>query len=50
MIKVQGDHFVLMSKDGSKHLGTFTSRKAALEREKQIEYFKKKPLNDKRKD
>ena len=50
MIIQEGEKFILKSKDGTKHLGTFSSRRSAQEREKQIEYFKKKPLNDKRKD
>ena len=40
MIKKKGRNWVLMSKDGTKHLGTFSSKKAAVKREGQIEYFK----------
>jgi len=32
----------LYSKDGSKVLGTFKSRKKAVDRERQIQYFKNK--------
>jgi FMN phosphatase YigB (HAD superfamily) len=39
-IRKQGDKYVIYSKDGSKKLGTYTSRKAAQKRLGQIEYFK----------
>ena len=39
-IRKQGDKYVIYSKDGSKKLGTYTSRKAAEKRLGQIEYFK----------
>ena len=42
MIKKEGTKYILYSKDGSKKLGTFTSKKAAVERERQIQFFKKK--------
>lgn len=41
-IRKQGDNYVIYSKDGSKKLGTYTSRKAAEKRLGQIEYFKHK--------
>jgi hypothetical protein len=40
MIRKQGNQYVLMSKDGSRKLGTFPSRKKAEEREKQITRIK----------
>ena len=40
MIRKQGKQYVLMSKDGSRKLGTFPSRKQAEEREKQITRIK----------
>jgi len=42
MIKKKGKQWVLYSHDGSKVLGTFDSRKEAIEREKQVVYFKNK--------
>ena len=50
MIIKQGDKWMLKSKDGTKHLGTFGSREAAVERERQIEYFKKQPSKSKARD
>lgn len=41
-IRKQGDKYVLYSKDGKKRLGRFGSRKAAVKREKQIQFFKQK--------
>lgn len=40
MIKKNGDKYELWSKDGSKKLGEFDSKKAAEKREKEIQYFK----------
>jgi hypothetical protein len=40
MIRKQGKQYVLMSKDGSRKLGTFPSRKKALEREDEIRRIK----------
>ena len=40
IIKKQGGKYILMSKDGSKKLGTFDSKEAAEKREKQINVFK----------
>lgn len=40
MIKKAGSKWILYSKDGSKILGRFNTKKAALRREKQIIYFK----------
>ena len=39
-IRKQGSKYVIYSKDGSKKLGTYDSRKAAEKRLGQIEYFK----------
>jgi len=39
MIKKQGEKYVIKSHNG-KTLGTFKTRKAALKRLKEIEYFK----------
>lgn len=39
-IRKQGDKYVIYSKSGDKKLGTYTSRKAAEKRLRQIEYFK----------
>jgi hypothetical protein len=39
-IRKQGNEYVVYSKDGSKKLGTYTSRAAAEKRLRQIEYFK----------
>jgi FMN phosphatase YigB (HAD superfamily) len=41
-IRKQGSKYVIYSKDGSKKLGTYDSRKAAEKRLGQIEYFKHK--------
>jgi len=43
MIVKQGSKWVLKSKDGSKHLGTFHSRSEAKKREMAINYFKSHP-------
>lgn len=40
MIVKEGKKWVLKSKDGKKHLGTFNSRGDAKRREMQINYFK----------
>ena len=40
MIRKSGNTYVLYSKDGSKKLGTFASRAAAMKREQEINYFK----------
>lgn len=40
MIKKEGDKYVLYSKDGTKVLGIYDTKKQALERERQIQYFK----------
>lgn len=40
MIKKVGSKYVLYSKDGTKRLGTYDSKEAALKRERQINYFK----------
>ncbi len=45
MIKQVGSKWVLFSQDGSKKLGTFASRAAAEEREKEIEMFKHMDMN-----
>ena len=42
MIKKVGNQWILYSKDGSSVLGRFPSRKAAQDRERQIQYFKQK--------
>lgn len=42
MIKKQSNKWILYSKDGSKKLGEFKTKKEAVEREKQINYFKNK--------
>lgn len=47
MIKKEGEKYVLYSKDGSKKLGTFSSRLAAQARERQINYFKHKKPEEK---
>lgn len=39
--KVNGK-YVLYSKDGKKRLGTYSSKSAAIKREKQIQFFKRK--------
>ena len=40
VIRQEGDKWTLYSKDGSKKLGTFDSKNAAINRERQIQYFK----------
>ena len=40
MIKKEGDEYCVFSKDGTKKLGCFPSRKQAVKRLQQIEYFK----------
>ena len=40
MIKKKGYKWVLYSKDGKKILGEFRTKKAAIKRERQIQYFK----------
>jgi hypothetical protein len=40
--KVTGGKYELRTKDGRKRLGVFTSRRAALKRERQIQFFKQK--------
>lgn len=40
MIKKEGNYYILYSKDGKK-LGKYKTKKKALEREKQIQYWKK---------
>lgn len=42
MIKQEGKKWILYAKDGSKVLGTFDTEEEAIEREKQIQYFKHK--------
>lgn len=42
MIIKQRNKFVLYTKDGSKILGIFNTKEAALKREKQIIHFKNK--------
>ena len=42
MIRKENNKYVLYSKDGSKKLGTFATKEAALKREKEILYFKNK--------
>lgn len=42
MIKKVGSQWVLYTHDGSKRLGTFPSRAAAVKREREINYFKNK--------
>ncbi len=42
MIEKKGTKYVVKSADGSKTLGTYASRKAAVKRLKEIEYFKTK--------
>jgi|TARA_R100000081_G_C4755049_1_gene136608 hypothetical protein len=41
MIKKVGNKFVLFSKDGSRKLGTFATRKEAAEREAKISVMKR---------
>ena len=42
MIRKKGNKYILLSKDGSKKLGEFNTRKQAEQREKQILFFKNK--------
>lgn len=42
MIKKVKNKYVLYSHDGKKKLGTFDTKKEALEREKQINFFKRR--------
>lgn len=42
MIKKQGNKYYLYSKDGSKKLGSFDSKKSAEKREREVSYFKHK--------
>lgn len=42
MIKKEKNEWVLYSSDGTKILGKYKTKKEALEREKQIQYFKNK--------
>ena len=41
MIKKKGHQWILYSGRGTKILGKFRTRKAALQRERQIQYFKR---------
>ena len=41
MIVKRGNQWILYTKDGSKRLGTFRTKEAALKREKQIKFFEK---------
>jgi hypothetical protein len=40
VIRKEGSYYILYSHDKSKKLGKFRSRKAALARERQIQFFK----------
>lgn len=40
MIRKQKSKWILFSSDGKKKLGEYKTKKEALEREKQIQYFK----------
>lgn len=42
MIVKKGNKYVLLSKTGNKKLGEFDSKKKAQEREREIQFFKKK--------
>ena len=42
MIRKRGSQYVIFSKAGNKVLGKFRSKKAALKRLRQIEFFKHK--------
>tara|TARA_Y100000034_G_C6874323_1_gene399605 strand:- start:204 stop:338 length:135 start_codon:yes stop_codon:yes gene_type:complete len=42
VIKKQGYKYILYSKDKKKKLGEFRTKKAALKRERQIQFFKHK--------
>lgn len=41
-IRKQGNKYVVQSEDGSRNFGTYTSRKEAEKRLRQVEYFKHK--------
>lgn len=43
MIVKENGKFVVKSSDGSKVLGTYSTKKDAIMRLKQVEYFKNKP-------
>lgn len=43
MVTKEGDEYVVKSKDGSKELGRYKSKKKALRRLRQVEYFKAHP-------
>lgn len=47
MIIKEGDKYILYSKDGSKKLGEFNTRKEAEDRERVINYFKHNYNKDK---
>jgi len=42
MIRKRGNQYILYNKNGTKILGKFKTKKAALKREKQIQYFKRR--------
>lgn len=42
MIKKVGNNWILYNSSGNKKLGTYPTKKEALKREKQIQYFKNK--------
>ena len=42
MIRKRGSKYVLLSKSTGKTLGTYKTKKDALRRERQIQYFKNK--------
>lgn len=42
MIRKEGEKYVIKSEDGSKTLGTYTTREEAEKRLREIEYFKNK--------
>lgn len=42
MIKKQGTKYILYNKSGTKKLGSYKTKAAALKRERQINYFKSK--------
>lgn len=42
MIKKKNNKWILYSKDGTQKLGEFKTKKEAVDREKQINYFKNK--------
>ena len=41
VIRREGSQYVLYTQDGSRRLGTFRSRRAAVQRERQIQFFKR---------